>query len=404
MEKQPENPDKLNKLIDILNRCDRCGACTLVCPLYKVRPLDRSTARGKIALTRAVVDGLIDDGDEALRDALDFCLLCGACTDVCPSKVLTADAMMDMREQLGARHGIRLHHRLIGNAMASNGFKAIGRRGIALAQRLNIPRYSGGLLPANERYFTARQGAGGYLTLPRHDSRDTSTIKTVAYFQGCAMRLFFPEAADATRRLLAATGRQMSEPTASCCGVPQLAHGQSDLALALAKENIRHFADVDAIVTDCGSCGATLKEYALRLAGDPDWHQRAADFSRRIWSLSEFLDACGYEPKRHTDLRITYHDSCHLNRSLKVHDAPRRLLAKAGNYVEMDLAEMCCGGAGSFQLDYPDVSNDILNLKYESACRAEADLLVCECPSCLMQLGKLAQRGNLKVLHLSQVL
>lgn len=401
MEKQYNNHDKLR---DILNHCDRCGACTLVCPLYKVRPLDRSTARGKIALTRAVLDGLIDDGDDALRDALDFCLLCGACTEVCPSKVMTADAMMDMRERLGARHGIRLHHQLIGKAMASNGFKAIGRRGIALAQRLNVPRYSGGLLPANDRFIAAREGAGGYLTLPPDDRRDTSTIKTVAYFQGCAMRLFFPEASEATRRLLAATGRTLSEPHSSCCGVPQLAHGQSELAEKLAKENIARFEGVDAIVTDCGSCGATLKEYGLRFAGDPDWHRRAEDFSRRIWSLSEFLDACGYEPQRRTDLRITYHDSCHLNRSLKVHDAPRRLLAKAGNYVEMDLADMCCGGAGSFQLDYPAVSNDILNLKYDSACRADADILVCECPSCLMQLGKLSGRGKLKVLHLSQVL
>lgn len=401
LKKQTEHYDNLK---EILNRCDRCGACTLVCPLYKVRPLDRSTARGKIALTRAVVDGLIDDGDTALRDALDFCLLCGACTDICPSKVPTADAMMAMRKRLGARHGIRLHHRLIGNAMASNGFKAIGRTGIALAQRINMPRYTSGLLPANERYISARQGAGGYLTLPQVGKRDTASIESVAYFQGCAMRLFFPEASEATRRLLAATGRKVSEPQASCCGVPQLAHGQADLALALAKENIQRFSDVDAIITDCGSCAATLKEYALRFSDDPHWQQKAKDFSARIWSLSEFLDACGYEPERRTDLRITYHDSCHLNRSLKVNDAPRRLLAKAGNYVEMDLADMCCGGAGSFQLDYPDVSKDILDLKYESACRANADLLVCECPSCLMQLGKLAHRGKLKVLHLSQVL
>lgn len=389
-------------LKEIINNCDRCGTCTLVCPLYKVRPLDRATARGKIALTKAYLAGTLDGKN--LQEAMEFCLLCGACSDVCPSHIMTAEAMIDMRETFGKDYGVSLKHKTIGKAMASDRIKALGRTGIAIAQKLNMPRYMGGLLPADFTLPGAQHGpANNKLEAPLH-KRDISNIKRVAYFQGCAMRLFFPAAAQKSIELLKATGVEVSTPAAKCCGVPQQAHGQKELALELAKENIENFSNFDAIITDCGSCGAALAEYGIRFHDQADWREDAAAFSTRIWSLSEFLDAFGYIPPKRDNLRVTYHDSCHLNRGRRINEAPRNLLRKAVDYVEMDLADMCCGGAGSFQIDFPDVSKDILTLKYESVLRTDADILVCECPSCLMQLGKLSHKGKLRVMHISQVL
>ena len=65
---------------------------------------------------------------------------------------------------------------------------------------------------------------------------------------------------------------------------------------------------------------------------------------------------------------------------------------------------MCCGGAGTFQVDFPSTSAKVLNNKYKDFKVTGADIVVAECPSCLMQLGKLERYKDLKVLHISQVL
>lgn len=99
------NQEHTEKLKAIVEKCDRCGACTTVCPLYKVNRIDRATARGKIAIARAFLEGKLDGGEKALRDALDYCLLCKACTEVCPGKVMTDQAMIEVRQWLREDYG-----------------------------------------------------------------------------------------------------------------------------------------------------------------------------------------------------------------------------------------------------------------------------------------------------------
>lgn len=392
-----------NELERIVHSCDRCGACTRVCPLYEVADLDRATARGKIALTRAVLEGKWGVGEKDLAEAMNYCLLCGACTEVCPSHVMTAEAMRAMRDELAQARGLELRYRLMGRGMASNPLKSVGRLGVAAAQRLGFPRYTGHLLPADLMLPPAKRGPGGQFHATGANA-DLSKIRKIAYFKGCAMRLFFPKAAEASIEVLRATGLEVDVPAAQCCGVPQESHGQLGLARQLAEANLALFKDYDAVVTDCGSCAASLAGYAERLADDPRLAEDARRLAEHVWSFSAFLDAYGYEPPRHPERIVTYHDSCHLNRGLGVHDAPRRLLAKACDYREMERADLCCGGSGSFQIDYPDVSKAILEKKAALARATGAEILTAECPSCLMQLGKLNGRDGLKVMHIAQLL
>lgn len=392
-------------LLNLLNQCDRCGACTLVCPLYEVNALDRATARGKLALAKAYLTGVLPEGGAALQEAMEYCLLCGACSEVCPSHIMTADAMVDMRHRLGEKYGLSLFHRAVGAGLASPGFRNLGRAGIAAAQALAFPKLTGGLLPADPA--TPRTGHPGpaalHTTSPVGTGpRSAEELKNIAYFTGCAMGLFFPKAADASVRTLQAAGFQVDRPRVDCCGVPQLAHGLAERARSLAKDNIARLEPYDAIVTDCGSCANSLREYPHRLADDQDWALRATALAKKIWSLSELLYAAGYQPP-HRQLRVTYHDSCHLNRGMGVHEAPRALLRQASDYIEMNRADRCCGGSGSFALEHPAVAKKILALKESDVRATGAQVLVAECPSCLMQLGKIAGKG-LQVLHLSQVI
>ena len=67
--------------------CIRCGLCLSTCPLYRLTLNETDSPRARVALLRAVREGLVvqPTGETA---ALFFrCLLCGACTFVCPSGV-----------------------------------------------------------------------------------------------------------------------------------------------------------------------------------------------------------------------------------------------------------------------------------------------------------------------------
>jgi len=75
-------------------------------------------------------------------------------------------------------------------------------------------------------------------------------------------------------------------------------------------------------------------------------------------------------------------------------------------FLEMAGADTCCGGAGSFHIDYPDIAQSILHKKQRHIENSGAHIVVSECPTCLVQLSKAAVQsgGKFKVMHISQVL
>ena len=69
-----------------LKKCAKCGACLSVCPVYLQEPRERFSPRGKIALCEAFAE---DDSlpTDALRNIVENCLLCRACSEGCGSGV-----------------------------------------------------------------------------------------------------------------------------------------------------------------------------------------------------------------------------------------------------------------------------------------------------------------------------
>jgi glycolate oxidase iron-sulfur subunit len=227
----------------------------------------------------------------------------------------------------------------------------------------------------------------------------------VVYFRGCGMEMMFPEAAAQTRDILRTTTRLLTKKNV-CCGLPHLAHGLRDEFLSLARQNIRLFEEADVVVSDCASCGATLKHLSSFFADDPAWRDRAAAFSGKVMDLAEYLAKVGYEPRQKADAVFTYHDPCHLVRGQGITQPPRELLKAAGRFVEMKEADVCCGGAGSFHIDYPDAAAQILEKKRRNIEKTGAAVVVTGCPGCLIQLAKAAKAsgGKFKAMHISQVI
>jgi glycolate oxidase iron-sulfur subunit len=225
----------------------------------------------------------------------------------------------------------------------------------------------------------------------------------VGFFLGCAQSLLFADQSAATLRVLARNGCTVTTPKQiECCGMPARGYGRMDLVENQARHNIAVFEQckVDFIVTDCATCGSTLKDYGSLLAGDPEWAARADSFSRKVRDISEFLSQIPLrKPTRRIDAKVTYHDPCHLRRGQQVWKEPRKLLSLIDGleFVELPEADWCCGSAGSQLITHYDTSSKVLGRKIDNVASTEARILASGCPGCQMQLNTGLQRRGLSV-------
>jgi len=167
---------------------------------------------------------------------------------------------------------------------------------------------------------------------------------------------------------------------------------------------------LDAIVSECGSCSAHLKDYGDLLKGDPAHAQQAAALAKKIQSFSEFLVAIGSKPSvGRLAGTVTYHDPCHLSsRFAKITAQPRKLLKSVAGmtYTELPEADWCCGAAGSYTFLHHQEATGVLDRKMANVEKTGAGILATECPACIMHLSYGARRKGLavQVRHVSQIL
>jgi glycolate oxidase iron-sulfur subunit len=229
----------------------------------------------------------------------------------------------------------------------------------------------------------------------------------VGFFLGCAQSLMFAEESSATVRVLARNGCTVVTPKETvCCGMPAAGYGRQDLVMAQARHNIALFeqAQVEVIVTDCATCGSTLKDYGQLLADDPEWAARAGAFSKKVRDVSEFLISIPLEkPQGRVEARVTYHDPCHLRRGQGVWKEPRALLKMIDGieFIEMPEADWCCGSAGSQLITHYETSLNVLARKMDNLRATQAEYIASGCPGCQMQLNVgIRKRGlNVQVVH-----
>jgi glycolate oxidase iron-sulfur subunit len=403
-----KSPEKLAAAKKIVAQCDRCGNCLTVCPLFGSKDVESSSARGKNAVLTALASGGLEPTQD-VRAALDFCLLCQRCVVNCPAKVKTDEAMILARQYLADNAGgASLKYRLVGGFMGSPLMVRLGAFGLSVMRKLGLNNLAPfGAAPdeyTRTHFMTAFSGPGALGSGVAPSTVAVDSDSRVAYFKGCGMQILFPEAAAQSLEVLGRITKPVTRDNV-CCGLPHLAHAMEADFFKLAKENIRQFEDVDIVVSDCASCSGTLKHLAHYFEQDEAWRARAAAFSAKVMDLTEYLAKAGYVPRQTNNARITYHDPCHLVRGQGITKEPRALLAATGEFQEMKDADVCCGGAGSFFLDYPEISDRVIDKKRQNIEATGADIVVTGCPGCLIQLNKAAKAsGKFKALHISQVI
>ena len=386
-----------------IRECNRCGFCQDVCPTYRYTKDEAAVARGRVRLARLISEGKYDWGEEdEITEHIKTCLLCRACVVNCPSAVITDKIMIKAREEINYAKGFSLFHKLLYRGFLSHQERLKIAGSLARFYDRSGARWlvrNSGVLSALRKVKNMENILPLGLEPPLRSqlSKILQQVERpkfkIGYFAGCATNMFFSQIGKAAILYLQHRGCRVEVPEIKCCGGPHQSAGDIREAKKLAQENIETFrkGDFDYIVSDCATCGSTLKEYGELFKNDLEMKDRAQQFSEKILDLNKFVaDFLPWaEDLKVVKKKITYHDPCHLVRGLEVTEEPRALLRSIPGvqFIEMKNADWCCGGAGSYCFTQQEMSEKILAGKIANFRETGAEVLATSCPACMMQLA-----------------
>jgi glycolate oxidase iron-sulfur subunit len=382
--------------------CVHCGFCLPACPTYRTLGEEMDSPRGRIFLMKSALEGAI--GVEEAMPYVDRCLGCLACVPACPSGVAYGDLLTPFRAHAEPRirrpFAARLRRELMMATVPYPArFRAAARMG-RLAQRAQalVPRALRpmlGLIPSN---LPAKQ------PLPRQYPATDHRRARVALLAGCAQQVLAPNIGWAALRVLARCGVEVVvPPEQGCCGALAMHVGDSDRARGLARANLRAFpADVDAIVTTAAGCGSGMHDYPLLFKGQPE-EEAAMNLAAKTLDVIAFLDRLGIPelPPLSSAQRVAYHDACHLANAQDIHLAPRALLQRIPNVDVIEIADggLCCGSAGTYNVDQPEIAADLGRRKADAILATRADTVCTGNIGCLVQIETHLKRLSTGAAH-----
>lgn len=402
-------------MVAAVEACVHCGFCLAACPTYQEFGQEMDSPRGRIVLMKQVLEGNL--AWSGAQPHVDRCLGCLACEPACPSGVPYRDLISPFRAAQEEKKFVRTPGEKLRRWLAAKTIPFPGRFRLALAGA-KIGKMFGPLVPkalrpmlalAPERVPSAVKLAT--VTPARGERR-----ARVALLAGCAQQVLDPDINVATIDVLKRNGVEVVVPeTQGCCGGLAWHTGDLEAARAFARRNLEAFpADVDAILTNAAGCGSAMHEYHLILKGTPD-EARAEAFKKRVVDVSVFLARLGLREVPRGDgkqtVKVAYHDACHLANAQGVRAEPRSLLRAIPGVelCELPDAHLCCGSAGTYNLDQPETAASLGAQKARAVAGTGATVVASGNIGCLTQLkAHLAKQGAVgaavKVRHTVQVL
>jgi glycolate oxidase iron-sulfur subunit len=414
--------------------CVHCGLCLEACPTYVVTSDENDGPRGRIYLMRAVKEGRLKPDSLTFETHIDRCLGCRACEAACPAGVQYGHLLEAARAEITKNPAkqtpvYRLLHFVLRHVWLQPGrlraaftlSRVIRDWGIVrFLLRTGIAR---GMSPRFEFALALLEGsrAGGEIRqkgagrMPANRTQDACAPSGApAYapmlFKGCVTEALFQRVNQATQRVLEVNGcATQSREAEVCCGALHAHAGDLEGARQLARRNIEAFAagshgGAVPIITNAGGCGAMLVSYGHLLADDPQYAERAKEFSARVRDIGQQLNSIsfrngagiGYE-------RTTYDASCHLLHGQHAADSSLGMLWAIPelNFAMLNGSDVCCGGAGVYNLLEPELSQEVLTEKLKHIDESAAVVLATGNPGCHMQIaaGALLAGMNLRVVH-----
>lgn len=439
----PEPPldASIESLIAEANRCVACGLCLPHCPTYRVTQSEADSPRGRIALMSGVAGGRIPMNERFILH-IDRCLTCRACEAACPNHVgygglvdearamirMSADAgrersapqpswlrrwlesrILARPARLDALRPVVRAYQRSGLQAVVRRFRLLGKSELAVLER-QLPWVD---LPCAPHTASGEErgtgaGSGWQAVYPA-----TGRVRgEVGLFLGCIARLADAATLNSTLFVLNRLGYTVHVPSAqTCCGALHRHGGDKSTAAHLARQNVAAFGGlpgVRTILSTASGCGAQLAEYGVADASPvaSASKRQAENFSTGVMDIDAFLAAFpGWDdvPLAPLPQRIAVHEPCSLRNVMRASAHAYALLSRIPGARVAPLAgnDQCCGAAGTYFLDQPEMAQALLRDKMTALDASGARYLATSNVGCALHIAsELREHGSgIEVLH-----
>ena len=397
-----------------LKTCTRCGMCQAVCPLFEQTGIEVDVARGKLALLEGLAEEMFKN-PKGVYERLSRCLLCGSCAANCPSGVEVLEIFIKARAILTHFIGLSPAKRAILRIMLAHPYtfdnlmeflpkiQKIFTKPASENLGTSCARFVSPLI--QDRHFKPLAPVPFHRIVPALNSYPGKSGLKVAFFTGCLIDKIFPKVAEAVIDVLNYHEVGIFVPEGqACCGIPAISTGDTQTFERLVQHNLDKFytTEFDYLVTACATCTAVIKKIWPMMINKQSSgiRSRVERLAEKTMDINQFLVSktgltresyCGNEKNI-----VTYHDPCHLLKTLGISDEPRALIKANPKYTlkEMHESDRCCGLGGSFNLQYYDISAKIGKRKLENIKKTGCSVVATGCPACMIQLSDMISKSG----------
>ena len=357
----------------ILRRCVHCGFCNATCPTYLERGDELDGPRGRIYLIKEVLES--GSANRVAAKHLDRCLTWRACETTCQAGVEYGELAEIGRDALRDSGALK-------SSWITQLLLVLVRHPYWLRVMMTLGRYMRFLLPTSLRETLTHIPRRGEAT----GTEDASTL----IMRGCVQCVVTPEVNDHLAGLLERRGIafQFSDET-QCCGGMELHAGRHHVALNQMQRNIDALdpSTVNTVISTATGCGVTLKEYG-RLLGSEDGQA----FSAKIVDAAEYLRSHTFTKQRKDVSRVAWHAPCTLQHGQQLRGVVESILTKTGyELVPVEDAHLCCGSAGAYSIEQPELSRQLRQRKVDLLTANQPELIATANIGCQMHMGAIAE-------------
>ncbi|MHA1246586.1 MAG: (Fe-S)-binding protein [Candidatus Thorarchaeota archaeon] len=371
---------------DMIYACGRCEMCRGQdfgerCPELYTQFWESSTARGRMAIARAILEGKMQYTEE-LAERIFGCFMCGRCREECKKAAgIDIIAITQAMRQDFVEAGVKIPQAADQMAQSiletGNIFNDTPEDHVAWAESLEFEEGSG-----------------------------------VLFFPGCLASHRFKEKTATLVKMLQAAGYKLDflGKEQACCGTPFWVTGHMEKAREWAEKTVAKYKErgVHTIITPCPSCYRAFKEVYPQILGVDELPFEVRHSSE---VLEDIVREKKLDLKHEVNVVLTYHDPCEIGRYHGIYEPPREVL-KAVPGVELremprNRAEaFCCGGGGGVKLTYPEKSEKVAVARLEEALGTGASVVTTACPACELNLthAVYAKDAEVRVLDIAEIL
>jgi heterodisulfide reductase subunit D len=367
-----------------LDSCVKCGSCVDVCPVYaQTQQLETTMGEFYTNLKSSIRKGYgfleitaksPGRTKELSKEYSDHAYLC----TLCGRCKLICPAFIDTKQVRTAARGFMVEEGTYPGAMGRLAENLTGEHNIMGEPSEDRPMWVEDLREPPEHMYQKEKAK-------------------VVYFVGCVAS-YFPMAQKIPQSFVEILDHGGIDFTILgeeewCCGFPLIGAGMMAKAKELMEHNLKKAEDVgaDSVVFACPSCYHTWKEkYTTNIS---------------LFHATQFIERLIDEGRiklKELNSRVTYHDPCDLGRSSNVYETPRKILRSIPGleFVELERNRedcSCCGGGGNLEMVDPKLASAIAKSKIEEIQQTGATLVVTSCQQCVRTMGTYARRNKVPV-------